>query len=469
MSKETRQSSSGQGCPASADIDLVAPLASATVKRIKDTWGVYNPERSCAVSHLSDRMGDVSSANYRSTPATSRTPGPRISTMATRSGTTRTTTSGRARSADETSSHADFSFTELVQAYFDCRRSKRYKKTALAFELNLERNLRQLYDELKSGSYKPGSSICFIITRPKPREVWAAEFRDRIVHHLLYNKISERFHVSFIADSCACVPGRGTLYGAERLEAKVRSITQNWTRPAHYLKCDIANFFVSIDKHILFQLIAAKVPEAWWLSLAGMILFNDPRQGAEVQSKPERMALVPEHKSLFNKPAGKGLPIGNLSSQFFANIYMNELDQFIKHRIRAKYYIRYVDDFILLHESPQWLNAAHDQIEIFLAEKLALQLNNKKTIRQPITRGIDFVGQLLKPHRRIIRRRTFNDAMHRIEHMPDDELFESGNSYFGLLRQASRSQNDRLKLARVLRRRGHSINQQFTKAYRKAA
>ena len=108
--------------------------------------------------------------------------------------------------------------------------------------------LVELHAQLCSGQYRPGRSICFVITRPKPREVWAAQFRDRIVHHLLYNRIAPRFLESFTADSCACIPGRGTLYAARRLEAKVRSITRNWTRRAFYLKCDVANFFVSIDK-----------------------------------------------------------------------------------------------------------------------------------------------------------------------------------------------------------------------------
>ncbi|HCE10888.1 MAG TPA: reverse transcriptase, partial [Oxalobacteraceae bacterium] len=140
--------------------------------------------------------------------------------------------------------HADFSFDELRQAYLDCRKHKSSSPTAIAFAENLESNLRSLYDELVDGSYRPGMSVCFIITRPKPREVWAADFRDRVVHHLLHNRIAPRFYDSFIADTCACIPDRGTLYAARRLESKIRSITENWTRPAWYLKCDLANFFV---------------------------------------------------------------------------------------------------------------------------------------------------------------------------------------------------------------------------------
>ncbi len=363
--------------------------------------------------------------------------------------------------------HADFSFEELVQAYFDCRRSKRNSASALAFEQNLERNLIRLRDELADGSYRPGPSICFVITRPKPREVWSAEFRDRIVHHLLYNRISPRFYASFIVDSCACIPGRGTLYAAQRLEAKIRSITQNWSRPAFYLKLDLANFFVSIDKRILRDLIAARVTEPWWMKLAETILFHDPRQSFQYQGDVSRLDSVPSHKRLTNQPENLGLPIGNLSSQFFANIYLDALDQHIKHRICAKHYIRYVDDFVLLHESPQWLNAAMAEIDVFLADRLHARLNPTKTILQPVDRGIDFVGQVIKPWRRVTRRSSFNEAIERVKHVQPESLFETANSYFGLLRQASRSHRDRARLANVLRRRGHSIKSDLTKTYRR--
>jgi RNA-directed DNA polymerase len=361
--------------------------------------------------------------------------------------------------------HADFSFSDLAQAYFDCREHKRNTRSALVFEQNLEHNLFRLWDDLQSGTYRPGPSICFVITRPKPREVWAANFRDRIAHHLLYNRIAPRFHRSFIADSCACIPGRGTLYAAKRLEAKVRSVTQNWSRPAFYLKCDLANFFVSIDKRVVRGLLGAKVTEPWWLELAETILFHDPREKVDLRGHRDRLALVPAHKSLFNQVAGKGLPIGNLSSQFFANVLLDSLDQHVKHEIGAAHYIRYVDDFVLLHESPRWLNAARASIEAHLASH-DLWLNPSKTILQPIERGIDFVGQVIKPWRRTIRRRTYRDALHRVASIPDADLYETANSYFGLMRQATHSRRDRLALAKVIARRGRAVDRALTKTYR---
>jgi len=356
---------------------------------------------------------------------------------------------------------------DLVQAWLDCRRNKRQSASAQAFEAHAEQNLCALRAELLANTYTPGRSTCFAVTRPKLREVWAADFRDRIVHHLLYNQISPRFYASFIANSCACIPGRGTKYAAERLEHDVRSITQNWSCPAHYLKCDLANFFVAIDKHVLRAQIARKVHEGWWLDLADTILFHDPRTNYELCGSAELLAQVPPHKSLFNAPADTGLPIGNLSSQFFANIHLDALDQFAKHQIKARHYVRYVDDFILLHESPQWLHAALKRFEAWLPERLGAHLNPTKTILQPVDRGIDFVGHVIKPWRRTTRKRTMTAAIQRLRTMPAKDIFTAGNSYLGLLRQASHSHVDRADLANVLLDRGYTVKRDLTKIYRK--
>ncbi len=453
------------------NVNLVLPLAhKATAMHIKDT-AENNQASSCAITSLignSLRQGDVDSRIQCSTPLIQIMPGIRTSTMATRTIGARIIKSEPALSADYSARHhADFLFTELVQAYFDCRKTKRNTASALQFEQNLERNLIELYDELQDGSYTPGKSICFVITRPKPREVWAADFKDRIVHHLFYNRISPRFYASFSHDSCACIPERGTLYAAKRLEAKIRSATENWSRPCFYLKMDLANFFVAIDKNILHEQLAAKITEPWWLWLADLILFHDPRLNYELRGAPDKINLVPAHKRLVNQPSHLGLPIGNLSSQFFANIYLNTLDQFIKHRIGAKHYIRYVDDFVLLHESPQWLNAAHARIDAWLPEKLHAWLNPKKTTLQPVDRGVDFVGQVIKPWRRSTRKRTVHEAISQVNISPENNIYEMANSYFGLIGQASKSHHDRAKIANALRRRGFSINQNLTKTYRK--
>jgi RNA-directed DNA polymerase len=387
--------------------------------------------------------------------------------MATRTTTTSRPRAGRALSADQCD--ANFTLQDLAVAYFDCRKNKRNSPGALAFEEHLERNLLQLHGELQDGSYTPGRSICFVVTRPKAREVWAADFRDRVVHHLLYNQISPRFYAAFIKDSCACIPGRGTMYAAKRLESKIRSVTENWSKPAFYLKCDLANFFVGIDKRVLREQIAARVPEAWWMQLADTILMHDPRTDFDLRGEVALLARVPAHKRLANHPTHMGLPIGNLSSQFFANIHLDALDQHVKHQVRAKHYIRYVDDFILLHDSAQWLNAALADVDAFLPRELGAHLNPTKTILQPVDRGVDFVGQVIKPWHSSTRRRTVREAANRVARIDAADVFTSANSYFGLLRQAGSSHVDRAVLARAVLRRGHSVNQQLTKTYRKAA
>jgi RNA-directed DNA polymerase len=431
---------------------------------IKDTSG-SNRVRSCAVSQLIGeglRLGDVDSVNDRSTRPT--TPGTRTSTMATPTTGTRTTKPARSPSADYYD--APFTYEELVVAYFDCRRTKRNSRNALAFEWHLERNLYQLYLDLIDGTYQPGRSICFVVTRPKAREVWAADFRDRVVHHLIYNRISARFENAFIADSCACIEERGTLYAAKRLEGKIRSITQNWSRPAYYLKCDLANFFVSIDKRILCELLARKISEPWWMRLTETVLFHDPRTDFEFRGDPALLERVPPHKRLTNQPDHLGLPIGNLSSQFFANVYLDVLDQRAKHLLGARHYIRYVDDFLFLHESTDWLNSVLADVDAFLPERLGVRLNPKKTILQPIPRGVDFVGHVIKPWVRSTRRRTVNSALRRTTEAAPSDVHVLANSYFGLLGQAPASHHDRALLANVVRYRGHAVNHALTQTYR---
>ena len=384
--------------------------------------------------------------------------------MAGSTTTTRTTSGSRALSADL--SVAPFQFEDLVQAYYDCRCNKRNSASARLFEKDMEISLLELYDDLIAGTYRPGRSICFVVTRPKAREVWAAAFRDRIVHHLLYNHVAPRFYASFIADSCACIPGRGTLYAATRLESKIRSASQNWSKPIFYLKCDLANFFVAIDKAVLRKQLEARITDPWWLALSTQILMHDPREDYETRSPAHLFNRVPQHKRLVAQPAHLGLPIGNLSSQFFANVYLDALDQFAKHQLRAKHYIRYVDDFVFLHESPQQLNQWLAEVEAFLP-RLGAKLNPTKTILQPVDRGVDFVGHVIKPWRRTTRKRSLAQALKRTAAAPDEDLRETANSYFGLLSQASHSHADRAALARVVLKRGNSVNADLTKTYQK--
>lgn len=327
-----------------------------------------------------------------------------------------------------------------------------------------------LYLELLHQTYRPGRSICFGIDNGyKFREVWAADFRDRIVHHLFYNRFAPYWLPRFIADSCACIPGRGTLYAIQRAEAKIRSVTQNWQHSAWYLKLDLANCFVSIDKRIVHDVMREPITDSWWIWLLETILFHDCRTNYEVRGNPHVLAKVPAHKRLTAQDEHHGLPIGNLSSQFFLNALLNRLDQYVKHSLRVEHYVRYVDDSLFVAKSPQYLNAVHHAVREFMPGLTGLRLNDSKTILQPVHRGVDFVGQVITPKGRFTRRRTVRHALRVIGSCAAEDLMPRANSYLGLFRQATKSRHDRVRLCRVIRHRGRMVDGDFTKTYKAAA
>ncbi|WP_420915896.1 RNA-directed DNA polymerase [Paraburkholderia monticola] len=208
------------------------------------------------------------------------------------------------------------------------------------------------------------------------------------------------------------------------------------------------------------------ISEPFWRALTELVLMHDPRDDFVYRGDPEMMNFVPVHKRLLGQPAHLGLPIGNLSSQFFANVYLDVLDQRAKHVLDARHYIRYVDDFVFLHESPRYLNGVLADLTGFLPARLGVHINPSKTILQPIEHGVDFVGQVIKPWRRETRKRTRNEALRRVASAPAGDVFEMANSYFGLLRQATASHQDRAKLANVVRSRGRAVDAALTKTYR---
>ena len=335
----------------------------------------------------------------------------------------------------------------VFDAYFDCRKAKRNTISQLRFEANLEKNLVSLYDDLCQGSYKIGRSVAFIITHPKIREVWAADFRDRVVHHVIYNAIRDRYERHFIRDNYACIPGRGTHDGLHRVSGFARSITESWSKTAYFMRADVANFFNSIDKNILIYLTNKLVHEEWVRNLIQQVILHDPRNNFSMRSPQHWFDKVPRHKSLLHAPAGKSLPIGNLTSQFFANIYMNELDQFIKHTLKAKYYGRYVDDIVIFHKDPEVLNDWYKKMDFFLKDNLSLHLHPNKKHLNFVDKGIDFIGFIIKPGRTYLRRTSLDKCHQKIrawEHKgsPIDpltlqDISESLNSYLGMLRQVN--------------------------------
>lgn len=357
----------------------------------------------------------------------------------------------------------DLTVSELFQAYYDCRKNKRNSWNALLFEEKLERNLMDLYYELISGEYQPGRSIMFVITKPKPREVWAADFRDRIVHHILYNKYSDVFYKNFIFDSYACIPEKGTLKAANKLQKFMRSATQNYTTPAYFLKADISNFFVSINRKILESLLVKHIKHFWWMDLTKKILYKNEKENVHIKSNKTLLQKVPKHKSLLNAPDGFGLPIGNLSSQFFANIYLNELDQYAKHKLKLKYYVRYVDDIVVLGPNGTTLHNEYNLLNKFAQKNLEINFHPNKTEINNINVGINFVGYIVKPYCKYVRRSTIDNLYKRsAEQKYFKPLQATVNSYFGFLRHAN-AYKERKKAAKYLGLRGCWFDGKLTK------
>lgn len=338
-------------------------------------------------------------------------------------------------------------FEKLFEAYLDCRKHKRNTINALMFEYNLEQNLFRLYEDLVSGEYKIGQSICFIVLYPKPREVWAADFRDRIVHHLIYNEIKDKFYKRFIKDTYSCIPDRGTTNAVKSVRAHAESVTHNYTETAYFLKADLKNFFVSIDKNILYDEIQKFVNEEWVLSLIKQVIFHNPKTSVCIKSPAYKFDFLPKYKSLWHAQSDKGLPIGNLTSQFFSNVYLNVLDQYVKHHLKCKYYCRYVDDFVIMHKSPQYLNDVHKDLTVFLKERLNLELHQNKKLINKVDKGIDFVGFVVKPYRINLRQKTIKRIFKIIrEQKLNEHWFYEGeletfcstiNSYLGMLRNTN--------------------------------
>lgn len=306
------------------------------------------------------------------------------------------------------------SFSSLYEAYLACRKRKRNTINALQFEHDLLENLFALSETLGAGRYEPTRSVCFVTLQPKLREIFAADFRDRVVHHLLVPRLECIFEPEFIHDSFACRIDRGTHAAVRRLSSFMRSVTLGGRGPAWFLQLDIRSFFMNIDKEVLFGILKAHVKDAWVLELSRRIIMHDCTDNYIYKGDPGLLAHVPAHKSLFYVHEGKGLPIGNLTSQFFANVYLNEMDQYVKHTLKAKYYLRYMDDFILLDRSKDALIALKGSILKFLTDRLRLELKDDYALKR-VSEGADFLGYIVRPDYVLARKRVVSNLKSRLD------------------------------------------------------
>lgn len=345
---------------------------------------------------------------------------------------------------------------DLYKAYRDARRHKRKRFYQLSFELDFEAELVALRDELVERRYTPAPSTCFIINDPKQREIFAAEFRDRVVHHLYYNYTCALFERTFIADSYSCRKKKGTHYGFKRLQHHIRSVSRNYTRPCFVLKVDVMGYFMHISRERLFGICkdtllkmaerpsdyvtkrwCEKLDYSFLLYLSQVIIMNDPLKDCKIKGSAADWRGLPRNKSLFHSGCGQGLPIGNLTSQLFSNVYMNVFDQFVKRNMRGIGYGRYVDDAFFISPYKSELRDIVPVVSAFLRKALCLEIHPHKLFIREARYGVEFLGGYAKPHRSYIANRSLCRMKRKISLLPVDGeahyLRASVNSFLGVL------------------------------------
>lgn len=298
----------------------------------------------------------------------------------------------------------------LLAAWEEFRLGKRDKADVQAFARHLLDNIVSLHSDLANLDYQHGGYKAFAINDPKPRQIHKASVRDRLLHHAVYRVLYPFFDRTFIADSFSCRIDKGTLKAIERFQTMGRQVSRNNTRTCWVLKCDIRKFFANIDHGVLLQILSKYVPDSDILWLLKNVIDS-------FETKP-----------------GVGLPLGNLTSQLFVNVYMNEFDQFVKHKLKWKQYIRYADDFVFLSDDRTTLATILPLAGEYLTAKLKLQLHPDKVFIKTLASGVDFLGWVHFPTHRVLRTTAKRRMMARIiEHGTPETV----QSYLGLLQHGN--------------------------------
>ena len=304
------------------------------------------------------------------------------------------------------------SLENLLEAWQEFVKGKRSRRDVQEFERNLMGNIVALHKELALKTYRHSPYEAFNISDPKPRNIHKATVRDRLLHHALYRMLYPFFDRTFTADSYSCRNEKGTLKAIERFSEFSRKISKNNTRTAWVLKCDIRKFFASVDQRVLLEVLAMHIAdsEVCWL-------------------------LEKVVESFSSGVSGRGLPLGNLTSQLLVNIYMNEFDQFVKHELKVKQYIRYADDFVFLSHDHAWLEELLPKIRGFLHERLCLELHPDKVSIKTLASGVDFLGWVHFPGHRVLRTATKRRGFRGVE--KSEGKYEILASYLGLLKHGN--------------------------------
>ena len=299
------------------------------------------------------------------------------------------------------------SIENLLAAWAQFIKGKRLKHDVQLFGRHLISNLAELHDDLRDRHYRHGGYEGFTISDPKPRQIHKASVRDRVLHHAVYRMLYPEFDRTFIHDSYSCREDKGTHRAIGRFSVLGRRASGNHHRTCWVLQCDVRKFFASIDHGVLLFILEQYIPDKNLLWLLGEII-----------------------GSFSSGQLGKGLPLGNLTSQLLVNVYMNEFDRYVKHTLKAKHYIRYADDFAFLSPDRSWLESLIPHVEGFLRDVLQLSLHPDKVTIRTIASGADFLGWIHFPDHRILRTTTKRRMLRRIEENPVDATVQS---YIGMI------------------------------------
>lgn len=333
----------------------------------------------------------------------------------------------------------------MLAAYFDCRRAKRKKDSTLNFELDYEQKCYDLVQDINNRVYSTGRSVAFIVTRPKLREVFAAEFRDRVVHHWLIQKLGDLFESSFIEDTYNCRKGKGTQYGVRRLYEKIKQTSEGYTKDCWVGKFDMSGFFMSIYKPLLWNMLETFIMDNYRepdiedvLYVCKIIVLSCPQYNCLIKMPLYMWNGLDKKKSLFTNDPDYGLPIGNLTSQIFANFYLREFD-WIMTKLFDGLYGRYVDDFYIVSDNKSTILEMINSIKEYLSQFKIILHPNKINI-QHYTKGLLFVGGYLKPNRMYTSNRTISNFIRLISGLNKydtvlntERVVSRINSYLGFL------------------------------------
>ena len=339
---------------------------------------------------------------------------------------------------------------DMLEAYYDCRRKKRRTASAVTYELDYESKLIALKNRINNRTYMPGKSICFVVPRPRYREVFAAAFEDRIVHHLISLRLEPLFESVFSPRTFNCRKGKGQMFGAEMLYNDIKACSDNYTQDCYIMKLDLQSFFMSIDRLMLARMVDAFILQYYkggdiedLRYMSRVVVLHAPELNCERHSPISCWTHLAANKSLFTNGKGKGVAIGNLWAQLFANFLLNALDWYLLKDLGFIYVGRYVDDLYIVDTNKQKLLAAVPKIRDLLSE-YGLRLSPTKFYFQHYTKGVAFTGSVIKRERKYIGNRTVSNfvrAIYRLNRANNMEEVErsvcSINSYLGFLRHGN--------------------------------